>query len=640
MSRLRAPLGRALPTKWVFVSVATACVTPLLCLLAISGCRSEGRSQRASVARSMDRASGVVALGNLSLSGPLTPAQRRLAEFLFGEAPQDGPAFFKPMDVAAGNGRVWVTDAGLAGVLEISHAGATRNRLDALAPGAATAVSYDSRIGLMVGDRAAGAIWVAPDSGQIAQRMGLAGGASHFSPAGIALAENLVWATNTAMHRIEVFDPASGQHVRSIGRRGTGSGEFGFPLGIAASESGEMYVVDLLNARVQVLGVDGSWKRNLGGSAVRGEGLGRPKDVAVGPDGAVFVTDAADARVHVFAADGQRIAVFGDGPAGQRLSLPAGIAFSQQPPRSSRQESEPSVAYYVLVAEQAESAGVRVFGWTGARPASAGALRPVKTSASVVNPHWKVSGCIECHGGSSAPVSAGGAAAIARTEIDALCMRCHDGVKATREAHPVGVAAEAEGVHAPRDWPLVDRRLSCLTCHDIAGHCLAPVRPAENPAFVRGFNPREPMAFCNHCHVQESFRFNPHEAVVSERHESGVTGCGFCHELAESGAASRGGSVQSRLRAPATTLCLNCHVRHADPAIRGHLDQAATGEYAPRTFLPIENGKITCSTCHNPHPAGTFPPGNPLGRMATEGPDARNRLRGAYADVCRACHPV
>jgi hypothetical protein len=66
----------------------------------------------------------------------------------------------------------------------------------------------------------------------------------------------------------------------SWGGPGSGAGQFNEPTGIAVHK-GEVYVSDARNARIQVYGVDGRFRRQFG---TKGDGpgqLGRPMNLAI-----------------------------------------------------------------------------------------------------------------------------------------------------------------------------------------------------------------------------------------------------------------------------------------------------------------------------------------------------------------------
>lgn len=558
----------------------------------------------------------VQSLGNLRTGQPPTPTQAKLSEFFFGTEPDAPIGLVKPVDIAATAEGLLISDSALQSVMSWSAGGATLDFHSAIAPGKSpNTLAVMSNGDLLIGDLVAGVSRVNRGGGVVAR----------FQPpdalrvGGVCEVGGEVWVTNTLLHRIEVFDAASGRFVRSIGRRGRGPGEFGIPLGMAVTPASDICVVDMLNARVQLLTSGGVWKRDIGGPGDRIGHFGRPKDVAVGPDGTIFVTDAAMQCVQAFDRAGRALIAFG-GAADERdaLVLPAGIAIHSGAISADRVPESTNPSYYVLVAEQIVRPGVRVYAWSGQTRLAAEDREPlvpkVRTVASsVTNPHWRPQGCRECHGADSPTTVATSA-----DQVDSLCLKCHDGKKAIDEAHPIGRAAHGRGVKIPGDWPLVGDKLGCITCHDIRGHCTASVRPDENPAFVRGFESTRPFETCTHCHVAENWRVNPHKGQIAGL-ANATTACGQCHKGTPANQPGGGAIADAPLRAATTALCLNCHKMHADPAPNGHLGKPVTA--AMTVALPLDNGQISCATCHNPHQS-----------------DGHYSLRLEQTNLCRTCH--
>ena len=492
-----------------------------------------------------------------------------------------------------------------------------------------------------------------------------------YKPAGVLAVGDAVWISNDAQNCIEVFDAASGQHRRSIGKLGHAPGEFNLPRSLARGSDDDAYIVDMLNNRVQVLSADGTWLRNIGQAGDSVGCFGRPKDVAVGPDGTIFVTDAFSQRVHAFAPDGQPLLAFGEPGSGVgELTLPNGIAISTIAPGAERAlppGAEPK--YYVLVAEQLNRPGVRVYAWLGAQEDksgehSAARAAPARTNApasAVPNPHWAPDGCASCHqldGGRPVP--------ILRERVDAVCTSCHDGVKATPDPHPIGRPATSDIVKTPADWPTVDGAIGCLTCHDLSPQCAANgQRPAEH-RMLRGYDPQRPLAYCSTCHLADmGGRFSPHR----QRDASGRIrddACLFCHTERPEIPPDGRRQFKPKLRVESSELCLNCHKKHWDLSPLGHVDRPVTprirqwmlmrelgrgNRHDPSESarlaaesgreparLPLGNNCVTCYTCHNPHYTGLFPPDSELGAMADNPQDRVSALRADWIDLCSECH--
>ena len=147
-------------------------------------------------------------------------------------------------------------------------------------------------------------------------------------PTGIAfdaLAERLLVLDTTGC-RLLAYD-LEGEFLGAFGRRGSGLGEYNYPTGIALDGEGNVYVVDSLNFRVQVLSNDLVPLRAFG---VVGSGPGtfaKPKGVAVDSEGHVYVVDSMFDNVQIFDGEGQLLlTICRSGSGLGQLFLPTAIA--------------------------------------------------------------------------------------------------------------------------------------------------------------------------------------------------------------------------------------------------------------------------------------------------------------------------
>ncbi|HET9977487.1 MAG TPA: 6-bladed beta-propeller [Burkholderiaceae bacterium] len=131
-------------------------------------------------------------------------------------------------------------------------------------------------------------------------------------------------------HRVCVHDPR-GALLRTIGgERGDAPGRFNLPADAAMGPDGTLWVLDAGNFRVQAFDESGRPLRQFGSV---GNGLGqfaRPRGLAVSAEGLVHVADALLCNVQVFQPDGQLLLALGaraerhDAPG--RWLLPARLA--------------------------------------------------------------------------------------------------------------------------------------------------------------------------------------------------------------------------------------------------------------------------------------------------------------------------
>jgi DNA-binding beta-propeller fold protein YncE len=122
----------------------------------------------------------------------------------------------------------------------------------------------------------------------------------------------------------------------SWGRTGSGEGEFRDPWGIAVAPDGAVYVADTWNHRVQKFDAEGRFLLQWGHLADAGGQLGvepggfwGPRDIAISSSGNVYVTDTGNKRVQVFTPEGEFVTMFGGGGgAPGQMDEPVGIAIA------------------------------------------------------------------------------------------------------------------------------------------------------------------------------------------------------------------------------------------------------------------------------------------------------------------------
>jgi len=106
--------------------------------------------------------------------------------------------------------------------------------------------------------------------------------------------------------RVQVFG-FDGTPKRTIGKPGSGPGEFNAPGGVVVAPNGDLFVADFYNQRIQQLKADGSFVRQWGTTGKIGIWAGQfnyPPDVALGPAGTLYAADGYNDRIQVFGPDG------------------------------------------------------------------------------------------------------------------------------------------------------------------------------------------------------------------------------------------------------------------------------------------------------------------------------------------------
>jgi hypothetical protein len=285
---------------------------------------------------------------------------------------------------------------------------------------------------------------------------------------------------------------------------------------------------------------------------------------------------------------------------------------------------------------------------------------PQSVPARSVDPHYRLDACDQCH-----VMKGGEAQPIGFPQAERICLACHDGVRAAAEAHPIDRLLEGDAFQSP-GWPLLEGKLACQTCHDIsltAGH-----EHAETVAsnFLRPVQGQGPDAFCAACHRPVQFRrVNPHRNMTPEG-QVVPADCLLCHKsVPDRNAMTRQGNPD--LRADVMVLCRSCHYYHVDWFEPGHMDAKVPPKMlaymrareltGPTTRpsreliarLEAENARprdwplgpgdtVICTSCHNPHQQGVFPPGSVLGIDAMQIRGDRVVSKIPVTRTCLRCH--
>jgi nitrate/TMAO reductase-like tetraheme cytochrome c subunit len=135
---------------------------------------------------------------------------------------------------------------------------------------------------------------------------------------------------------------------------------------------------------------------------------------------------------------------------------------------------------------------------------------------------------------------------------------------------------------------------------------------------------------------------DPHRMLDSEGNVREVNGkpvCLWCHSKKPDPAVDR--TTDVRFRADVGFLCWRCHPPMPGDFFDQHflvkpstktLQNIRETEERLLVILPlVPRGRITCSTCHNPHQKGVI-----QHEAAAKGADAISRLR--LPSICFGCH--
>jgi YD repeat-containing protein len=191
--------------------------------------------------------------------------------------------------------------------------------------------TYDRNTGNVVETRSPGGTSETIYPPSFASAFGGAGsGSGQFNhPCGIAIdPSGNLWVVDAENGRIEKFS-ASGTFLASYGSKGAGNLQFQRPYGIAINPStGNVYVGDYGNNRVEELSSAGAYAGSFGTS---GSGaLSEPMGVTLDAAGNVWVADGGHNRLVEFSSEGAYVRAVGAAGSGNgQLSGPIGLTISE-----------------------------------------------------------------------------------------------------------------------------------------------------------------------------------------------------------------------------------------------------------------------------------------------------------------------
>ena len=158
---------------------------------------------------------------------------------------------------------------------------------------------------------------------------GSGGGRGQFNePRGVTLdSTGNLYVVDSKNNRIQKLSP-TGEVLAVWGREGAEPGQFKDPCGIAVGPDGNIYVADTWNHRIQKFDAEGKFLLEW---SAEDPSFWGPRGIAVAADGNVLVTDTGNKRVVTFTSDGAPVTTWGgDGSEPGQFIEPVGIAVNEQ----------------------------------------------------------------------------------------------------------------------------------------------------------------------------------------------------------------------------------------------------------------------------------------------------------------------
>ena len=153
-------------------------------------------------------------------------------------------------------------------------------------------------------------------------------------PTDVAVDEtrNRCYVVDNDNHRILVYDLSNLQLLDSWGTPGTDKRAFRYPFLIALDKQKYLYIVDVINTRVQELNPDGLFVNFIGGWGVEKGEFFRPKGVAIDKNGRIYVSDSYMGVIQIFLPTGEFYAAIGEPATGKvkKFKTPVGLFIDRQ----------------------------------------------------------------------------------------------------------------------------------------------------------------------------------------------------------------------------------------------------------------------------------------------------------------------
>lgn len=143
--------------------------------------------------------------------------------------------------------------------------------------------------------------------------------------------DELLYVVDNDNHRILVFDKETLKFKFEFGKHGFEEvGSLRYPFKLARDSKENIYVVDVLNTRVQKFNNNGKFDRKYGRWGIQEGTFFRPKGVAIAGDDKVYISDSYMGVVQVFTAGGSYHSVLAENPnLEKKFKTPIHIYFDQ-----------------------------------------------------------------------------------------------------------------------------------------------------------------------------------------------------------------------------------------------------------------------------------------------------------------------
>ncbi|MBI5206917.1 MAG: NHL repeat-containing protein, partial [Candidatus Firestonebacteria bacterium] len=156
-------------------------------------------------------------------------------------------------------------------------------------------------------------------------------GGKHPDPTYVLVIEDKIYITDNDNHRVVVYDRNTLEFVLEWGKNGFREGEFRYPFMMATNGTNKLYVVDVINARVQAFTLRGEYMHTIGQFGIKEGTFFRPKGISLDNNKRIYITDLYTGVIQVFNEDGVLLALLGNEFGNtKKFNTPFGITIDSQ----------------------------------------------------------------------------------------------------------------------------------------------------------------------------------------------------------------------------------------------------------------------------------------------------------------------
>jgi sugar lactone lactonase YvrE len=240
-----------------------------------------------------------------------------------------------PTDVAVnGNGLVYVVDSGRHRVKIFDAAGNPDGALGSEGDGEGqlsgpVGIDIDSKGTVYVADKNNKRLQVFKADGSFQRSLPVDDAGSAAVPVDVAVSAKgrTLYVTTNDTHKVVALN-TRGKFENAWGGEGEEPGQFQYPATVAVDGADNVFVVDVINARVQVFDKEGAPTAQHGKYGANPGTFIRPKGVAVDGGGRIYVSDSYLGVVQVLGPDGAFIGALGVDGEAVRFEAPTGLAIA------------------------------------------------------------------------------------------------------------------------------------------------------------------------------------------------------------------------------------------------------------------------------------------------------------------------